>query len=512
MQSFFEQFHGITQDKYRYLRLKDLIVDPQSMQLQVVFSVPYQVYAESFSDTDKEQILQACRSILPPQFDLDIRYSRCQVDVGIVRSFLHTCLKNRYKALTGQLDEDRAEIQVLDDAVTITIPATDYIVTYCKEAQVDQKIADYLESMYAVPTTIKWVADGKIDTDAIVNQKYEEIYVDTGRITTTSHRCLIGKSIEGCARYIEKYTKPSDSVCVCGTVKEMERRIAKKNNRIYYTFKIDDSTGEMACVAFTRATKNGTLDGVKDGDTIVMNGKLEEDTFRKGLRLFVTTLALCKIDFEELATRRAELAKVSKKKSRSASIFPYVDEHPKSLLDMQTQPCKYLQEHSVVVFDLETTGINPVNDRIIEIGAVKIEQGEIVSVYETMVDPRMPIPPSATQVNNITDEQVADAPYIEDVLDSFLQYCDGCTVVAHNAPFDVSFVRSACAKEGKVFDPPVLDTLKLAQKYRPDLKRFNLGFLCRTYEIPLENAHRAYFDAEATAKLFMRLANENDMQ
>ena len=512
MQKFFEQFHALTERKYEYLRLQSLTLDPDRNVLDVVFAVPYEVYKDAFDDRDKEAIERACKALLPSQFELRISYSRCVADEQIVRGYLHGYLLREYKALIGQVDEARVEVKTEPNKITVSVPATDYIAEYCRSAQVDRKIAEYLESRYAIDTVVHIVADGKIDTSAIIEREYEVLYVDTGTIKTSFHRCLIGKKIDGVAKYIDKYREPKEGLCVCGTVCDFQRLIAKKNNRVYYTFALDDTTGKMACAAFSRSTKKGALDGLKNGDTVIVNGNLVEDTFRKGNKLIVNALALCNIDLNDVAQRRAQAVKQTRKRAKLPKPIPYVDTEPKSLLDIGKQPCAYLQNNSIVVFDLETTGINQATDRIIEIGAVKIVNGEIVSIYETMVYPKMPIPPQASQVNHIYDEQVKDATYIEDVLDGFLEYCDGCDVAAHNAPFDVGFIRNACTAQGKTFEHTVVDTLKLAQKLRPDLGRFNLGYLCRTYGIDLSNAHRAYYDAEATAKLLIRLANESDMQ
>ena len=111
-----------------------------------------------------------------------------------------------------------------------------------------------------------------------------------------------------------------------------------------------------------------------------------------------------------------------------------------------------------VVFDLETTGLSAVNNRIIEIGAVKVMEGKIVDRFSTFVNPREPIPFEIEQLTSISDEMVIDAPVIEDILPKFLEFCEGCVLIAHNASFDAGFIQENCRRMGIDTDFTVGDT------------------------------------------------------
>ena len=155
-----------------------------------------------------------------------------------------------------------------------------------------------------------------------------------------------------------------------------------------------------------------------------------------------------------------------------------------------------------IVFDLETTGFSPIKDKIIEIGAVKVEKGEITERFSTFVNPQIPIPFKITQLTSITDTMVLDAPPIEEVLPRFLEFVGDGVLVAHNASFDVSFIEQNCRYQDIQPDFTSVDTVAMARVLLPTLSRFKLNIVAKALNISLENHHRAVDDAGATAEIF----------
>ena len=161
-------------------------------------------------------------------------------------------------------------------------------------------------------------------------------------------------------------------------------------------------------------------------------------------------------------------------------------------------------EDTFVVFDLETTGLSAIKDKIIEIGAVKIQGGKIIERYSTFVNPKRPIPFEITKLTGIQDAMVLDAPIIEKVLPEFLEFIQGAILVAHNAGFDVGFLAQNCRYQEIEKDFLSIDTLQMAQILLPTLTRYRLNLVAKTLNIPLLNHHRAVDDAETTAEIFIR--------
>ena len=157
-----------------------------------------------------------------------------------------------------------------------------------------------------------------------------------------------------------------------------------------------------------------------------------------------------------------------------------------------------------VVFDIETTGFSAVNDRIIEIGAVKVDGGQIVDRYSTFVNPERPIPFEIEKLTGIHDGMVESADVIEDILPKFMEFCQDCIMVAHNAEFDMSFIRENCRRQGLERKFTVVDTLAMARSMLPDLKNYKLDTVVEAVGGSLENHHRAVEDAESTADIFVK--------
>ena len=158
---------------------------------------------------------------------------------------------------------------------------------------------------------------------------------------------------------------------------------------------------------------------------------------------------------------------------------------------------------SYVVFDIETTGFNSVNDRIIEIGAVRVIGGEIKETFSEFVNPECPIPYKITQLTTITDGMVKDAGTIEEILPQFLKFCEGSVLVAHNAGFDTGFIHENAKRLNLPYDYTVVDTLGLARCLMGHLGKFTLDNICKHLNIILETHHRAVDDATATGKIFV---------
>ncbi|ALF26681.1 PolC-type DNA polymerase III [Fusobacterium nucleatum] len=165
---------------------------------------------------------------------------------------------------------------------------------------------------------------------------------------------------------------------------------------------------------------------------------------------------------------------------------------------------KKIDDEEFVVFDIETTGLNSHTNEIIEIGAVKIKAGRIVDRYSQLINPGRPIPYHITEITSITDEQVANEPKIDEVIGKFVDFIGDAVLVAHNAPFDMGFIKRDIKKYLNTdYQCSVIDTLQMARDLFPDLKKYGLGDLNKTLGLALEKHHRAVDDSQATANMFI---------
>ncbi len=158
-----------------------------------------------------------------------------------------------------------------------------------------------------------------------------------------------------------------------------------------------------------------------------------------------------------------------------------------------------------VAFDLETTGLSSANDRIIEIGAVVMKNGEELDRFQTFVDPQRPLEKKIVELTGITDEMLKGAPKIEEVLPEFLKFVNGRVLVAHNSDFDTGFIRAACARQGLPYTYTAADTLILSQNMLPQLNKFKLDIVSNALSLPDFNHHRAADDAVTCGLIMHRL-------
>ncbi len=179
------------------------------------------------------------------------------------------------------------------------------------------------------------------------------------------------------------------------------------------------------------------------------------------------------------------------------------------LVDDSAKICEGVTEENMsdrfVVFDIETTGLSKNSDKITEIGAVKVENGAVTERWSSFVNPERHIPQNITELTSITDDMVADAPKINEILPDFFEFAKGCVLVAHNAKFDTGFMRVAAEECGIEYNFPHLDTLQLAKCIYPDMGNYKLNNLAKHLKVVLENHHRAVDDAKATADIFVKM-------
>lgn len=165
-------------------------------------------------------------------------------------------------------------------------------------------------------------------------------------------------------------------------------------------------------------------------------------------------------------------------------------------------------ENSYVAFDLETTGLRPKYDRILEIGAIKVEDGEVTGTYETFIDSGVEIPPRITELTGITQEMVAGSPGIREAVEGFLEFSEERVLLGHNILFDYSFMKRNVVNLGGTYERRGLDTLSISRLCLPQLPGKSLDKMAAHYGIPQEQHHRALDDALTAARLYERLREE----
>ena len=163
---------------------------------------------------------------------------------------------------------------------------------------------------------------------------------------------------------------------------------------------------------------------------------------------------------------------------------------------------------SYIVFDIETTGLYPKTDRIIEIGGVKVVHDKVVDTFHTLIDPGMELPKHIIDLTGIQPSMLEDAPKTSEAVGQFIEFCEDYILVGHNVIFDYSFVKRYAVNHKLPFERQGIDTLKIARKVLPWLEKKNLESLCSYYKIDQGNKHRALDDAQSTKQLLDKLRDD----
>ena len=254
----------------------------------------------------------------------------------------------------------------------------------------------------------------------------------------------------------------------------------------------------MECIYFCPKKNERDMDALEENMFLLLHGDVRLGLNGK-LTLYVDKLALAsETEQKEEIQAPTEAREIEIERLGALeqdSMFGAVEKYNHKIMD-----------NNIVVFDVETTGLNPETDQIIELGAVKIEKGNIVEKFSTFVKPTIEIPYEVTELTHITNEMVEDAPDIEDVIRQFYDFSKDCVLCGHNIiNFDIKFIRRFGSLQNLNFDNNIIDTMNEARVSRLKISRFNLGTVTKALGIELKGAHRAWNDAFATAQVLLKL-------
>ncbi|MGV8104316.1 MAG: PolC-type DNA polymerase III [Mesotoga sp.] len=361
-------------------------------------------------------------------------------------------------------------------------------------------------------------------------------------------RILLGREIKAVSRTMSEVIGNESDLVVSGKVFGLEFR----NNRFpVLMFNLTDHTDSL-CVRITREDAKNLSTRLEDGDEITVRGKMETDTWLKEDVLVPRDIVRTSLARREdnapvkrvelhLHTKMSALDSVVETKNLIKTLKEWnhdavaITDHGivqsipefyfeakkagiKAIFGMEgymindSEPILYnlqdealsLEEASFVVFDLETTGLNPKEDEIIEIGAVRVEGNEIIDTFSSFVKPSKEVSSLITSITGITNEDLESAQDIKTVLPGFIKFCEGSILVAHNALFDYGFVRNTVKKHfGGDWEMPCIDTLALAKSLIKS-KSYSLDTIVKKLKLGHFEHHRASEDARVTSEVLRK--------
>lgn len=407
--------------------------------------------------------------------------------------------------------------------------------------QEEAETAEKREEKHAENTTVEIeVREGKFATPQIIQ---------------SSIRPLYGRSIRGKMIPISSISGDSGRIVVWGDVFDIEKKVTKSGDKNIFTIDITDYTGSTTAKVFNSIKESAVIDNIKKGDTIVVQGDVEYDKYAGELvvnaRSIGTAQKVKVVDNAE--KKRVELHmhtnmsqmdavtsagdlvnrayqwghkavaitdhgvaqafpdamkaadKINKDEEKIKIIYGVEAYFMDDLVESVKGDADTGFDGTFICFDIETTGLSAARDKITEIGAVKVENGVITDTFSTFANPEMPIPQKITQLTGITDEMVKDAPSQSEAVSAFLEFAGDNVLVAHNAPFDTSFIAKACEDMGREYNYTSIDTVAISRAILTDIKNCKLDTVAKFLRLGDFNHHRATDDAEMLARIFINL-------
>ncbi len=407
--------------------------------------------------------------------------------------------------------------------------------------QEEVETAEKREEKHAENTTVEIeVREGKFATPQIIQ---------------SSIRPLYGRSIRGKMIPISSISGDSGRIVVWGDVFDIEKKVTKSGDKNIFTIDITDYTGSTTAKVFNSIKESAVIDNIKKGDTIVVQGDVEYDKYAGELvvnaRSIGTAQKVKVVDNAE--KKRVELHmhtnmsqmdavtsagdlvnrayqwghkavaitdhgvaqafpdamkaadKINKDEEKIKIIYGVEAYFMDDLVESVKGDADTGFDGTFICFDIETTGLSAARDKITEIGAVKVENGVITDTFSTFANPEMPIPQKITQLTGITDDMVKDAPSQSEAVGAFLEFAGNNVLVAHNAPFDTSFIAKACEDMGREYNYTSIDTVAISRAILTDIKNCKLDTVAKFLRLGDFNHHRATDDAEMLARIFINL-------
>lgn len=372
---------------------------------------------------------------------------------------------------------------------------------------------------------------------------------------------VVGKPINDPPMKMSELTGDMENVTLWGEIFDIEEKTIKDGQFTIKKVSFTDRTSSHILKIFSATEKADAYKFLKDGVSILINGNAAYDKFERALliepRSIMTVKPVSKPDTAEV--KRVELHMHTNMSDMDAVTPPgdlvmqaYKWGHPavaitdhgnvqafpdvmkalgkikkgdpdtkfKVIFGMEAyfvndessliEGCTgRLIDDEIIIFDLETTGLTPADCRITEIGAVKLRNLEVVEEFGTFVNPGMPIPENITSITGITDDMVKDAPSEFEAINKFIEFCGSAPLVAHNAKFDMSFIRAACERCRIPYKPHSIDTLALCRAVVPNKRKYTLDAMAEHFKLGDFNHHRAVDDAKMLSMIFVQLIAES---
>lgn len=490
-------------ERYKGIRLESAVYSKKSKELYVTF-----ILGVHFNEKDNQIIREyICKNLPFATVTTDIKKVVCSCDL-LSRKIVEF-IEEKYRVLKDRVHcEDICSEEVDKGKIKIIFNFEKEVCSHLENSNFFDKLEVFLNGAFCESFTYQFNPKKDVDSSDLLKEEK----VDYSRIEQISARyfkvnCvtrLFDNNETDEVMYIADALERTGEIAIAGKIIGIKQK-ETKNGKPFFIIDFNDGTGRMSGTVFSTKDILKKMEKIQEGSEVVVVGKAEVTP--EGYRRYtISSLNYCELpkDFvykERESRKPPETYLIVKpepiEQSFQTDMFSLVDVTPECL-----------KGKTFVVLDFETTGTLPQEDKITEIGAVKIVDGKITEKFASMINPERKIPELIVELTGITDEMVADAPKFEEVAGDLYKFCHGSIIIAHNLPFDYAFLKNLSKPLNYLYFNRGIDTVAFARKVLPQLGHHKLNNICEYFGIEFVH-HRAYNDAYATAQAFIEMIKLN---
>ncbi len=486
-------------EKYADIRLERALYYKSSRKLEVTF-----ILGVHFDASDEKAISDLIKKNLPfANVNVNIKKVVCDCALLAKKAVEFICYE--YRVLKDRVSSnDITTYNNPDGSIKVVFSFENEVCLHLESTNFFDSLDNFLKKSFCESFTYEFKPRGDSDRSHLLQEekvdysRIEQIparYFKVGAVTR-----LFDNNENDTVMYIADAVERTGELTIAGKIVGIREKETKKG-KPFFILEFNDGTGRMSGTLFSTKEILKKMQKIQEGSEVIVVGKAEvtPDGYH---RFTISSINYCELPkdfvYQEKASRKPpETYLVVKpepiEQTIQTDMFSLIDDIP-----------EFLKGKTFVILDFETTGTLPQEDKITEIGAVKMVDGKIIEKFASMINPERKIPELIVELTGITDEMVADAPKFSEVAGDLYKFCHGSIIIAHNLSFDYAFLKNMSKPFNYVYTNRGMDTLALARQVLPQLGHHKLNNICEYFGIELVH-HRAYNDAYATAQAFIEL-------
>ncbi len=497
-------------NEFSYLKIYDVEYSVSNKSCTFTFMYPENI--ANISNEDRKKINLFVNEYLNLNNNVIIKYKKSYLDKEFILKEILFFLKNSYSSIFAYISEKQINIKNNNCYINVVLDIAKNICDGVDIKKFEQSLSSYLFSKFCAEFFVCVNQTDYVEFEGAIEKNLEKALKSVTveklpRYKVVEPVMLVGKEFYFEPEYIGNVKTEKQSVIFAGKIVNINKKTFIKKGKVekekaYYTFGLNEGKAQISVVYFCPKANEVKMDKLVAGDTICVMGDVRNG-YNGSLTLYAKNIALCELP-ENIYEVKEEKKIVLPTEYRVVKPERVLSLEQENIFEKNIIYNKYIYDNNFVVFDVETTGLDAESCEIIEIGASKIENGKICQKFQTLVKPTESISKLITDLTGIDNKMVENAPSIKDVIKDFYHFCENSVLVGYNVSFDMKFIQNAGKNYGITFTNDVEDAMVLARE-KVRLSNYKLKTVVKELNIVLENAHRAYNDALATAKVFLKL-------